>query len=152
MADNQPIPCFMVDPVWEEIDDKKTVKHWIRPDTGETHEHLHQFGPGAMWYAVWIEEHLRGTDEYWLHHYHFGPDGRVLGVQTPGGTWIIDSRCSNCTRKDDATHHCWCRHGTPPQLTVDKIPEAGGSTCAAGAGSIQCGSWHGFLRNGFLTL
>jgi hypothetical protein len=39
------------------------------------------------------------------------------------------------------------RHGEAPNITVDK----NGVTCGAGAGSIQCGSYHGFLRNGELV-
>jgi hypothetical protein len=59
---------------------------------------------------------------------------------------MIDSRASNCTLPNDREHKCWIRHGTPPDLTVDK----NGKTCAAGAGSIQLGNYHGFLRNGHL--
>jgi hypothetical protein len=39
------------------------------------------------------------------------------------------------------------RHGTPPDVTVDK----NGLTCNAGGGSIQVPGWHGFLRNGELV-
>lgn len=48
---------------------------------------------------------------------------------------------------DDAEHRCWIRHGEPPLITVDK----NGLTCAAGAGSIQCRDYHGFLRDGSFT-
>ena len=55
--------------------------------------------------------------------------------------------------KDDTgpyglAHRCWCRHGEPPNITVDK----NGPTCPAGAGSIQCNDWHGYLRNGELVV
>lgn len=89
---------------------------------------------GAMWDAHWIP--------FWK-----GPDGKCLTVMTPGGEWMIDSRASNCTLPNDDRHKCWVRHGVPPNITVDK----NGLTCSAGAGSIQCGKYHGFLRNGELT-
>jgi hypothetical protein len=96
---------------------------------------LREASAGAMWYADW-----------WLPN-NVGPDGHVLTVRIPGGhDWMVDGRASNCTRKDDKTHRCWVRHGTPPLVTVDK----NGDTCQAGAGSIQTDDWHGFLRNGFL--
>lgn len=56
---------------------------------------------------------------------------------------------SNCTMPDDKNHKCWVRHGRPEDgtLHVDK----NGHTCAAGAGSIVAGNYHGFLHNGHLT-
>jgi lambda family phage portal protein len=56
-------------------------------------------------------------------------------VRTPGGTWDIDGRASNCTRPDDDTHRCWVRHGDPRTgvVHVDKD----GDTCGAGSGSIR---------------
>ena len=90
---------------------------------------------GAMYYAPWLE------DMGWK-----GPDGKCLIVVTPGGSWVVDSMASNCTKREDTVHRCWVRHGTPPLITVDK----NGLTCGAGAGSIQSGKYHGFLRNGFL--
>lgn len=109
-----------------------------RADTGE--EMVIREAPvGAMWYAPWLDR------------FHVPQDDRGnLMVKTPGGDWDIDSQCSNCTMKDDRRqerHHCWILHGEPPNVTADK---QGGPTCAAGAGSIQCGSYHGFLRSGFL--
>jgi hypothetical protein len=96
---------------------------------------------GAMWYATWLEKY----DAY------KGPDGRCLIVKLPNGNdWTIDSRASNCTLPNDTVHKCWIRHGTPPNITVDK----NGFTCAAGAGSILSGQgdrhYHGFLINGEL--
>lgn len=87
---------------------------------------------GAMWFADWM--------------WRKGPDGHALVVQTPTGEWTIDGRASNCTLPNDAEHHCWVRHGTPPEITVDKI----GHTCAAGGGSIMIKDYHAFLRNGYL--
>jgi hypothetical protein len=97
---------------------------------------------GSMWYATWLEESNWPT----------GPDGRVLIVRLPNGSdWTIDSRASNCTLKEDTVHRCWVRHGTPPEINVDK----NGHTCQAGGGSISSREgkpdyYHGFLRNGFL--
>jgi hypothetical protein len=122
-------------------------KHWRpryrRPDTGAIFDALGSCPPGAMWDATWMHD-CRGA--YFLG----GPntDGRFLVVRLPNGNdWCIDSRASNCTKPDDEGHRCWIRHGDPPNLTVDK----NGITCDAGAGSIQSGNYHGFLRNGELT-
>lgn len=103
-------------------------------DTGELVT-LRDAPDGAMWDAVWYRPMK-------------GPDGRCLVVKCPGGSdWIIDSRASNCTMPDDSEHRCWIRHGEPPRITVDK----NGPTCAAGGGSIQAGTYHGFLRDGMFT-
>jgi hypothetical protein len=93
--------------------------------------------PGATWGALWLPEHWRG------------PDGIALMVRLPNGhDWIVDSEASNCTRKGEP-HQCWVRHGDPrkAEVTVDKD----GDTCAAGAGSILAGDYHGFLHQGVLT-
>jgi len=94
---------------------------------------------GAMYYADWMPKSVGG------------PDGRYLMVVCPGNhPWSVDGQASNCTTRQgpDAypKHKCWIRHGTPPDITVDK----NGKTCAAGAGSIVVPGWHGFLRNGWL--
>jgi hypothetical protein len=71
-------------------------------------------------------------------------------VRCPDGhDWCVDSEASNCTRKNEE-HHCWVRHGYPPEcnVTVDKNDP---NTCHAGAGSIQTPGWHGFLRDGILV-
>jgi hypothetical protein len=97
---------------------------------------------GACWNADWMLPLLGGKMPY---------DSRYLCVKCPNGCeWAIDGRASNCTRKDDNTHFCWVRHGKPEDgtLHVDK----NGDTCDAGAGSIICGDWHGFLHNGHLVL
>ena len=111
---------------------------YVRDDTGEEFGHLSKAPIGACWDATWYSDGRRR-----------GPDGRYLIVATPGGHWAIDSRASNCTMKDDDVHYCWVRHGCPEDgtLHVDK----NGNTCQAGAGSIMCGSYHGFLHNGYLT-
>lgn len=94
--------------------------------------------PGACW------------DAWWMSDWAKGPDGICLMVRCPNGRdWMVDSEASNCTRKGDRDHKCWIRHGDPREakVTVDK----NGETCAAGAGSIQAGDYHGFLQNGVLT-
>jgi hypothetical protein len=106
-----------------------------RGDTGELIT-LRHAPDGAMWDATWMPEIWRG------------PDGRALMVKCPGGhEWHIDGRASNCTMPGDNVHKCWVRHGEPPVITVDK----NGPTCAAGAGSIVAGDYHGFLQNGQFT-
>lgn len=106
---------------------------WRRADNGALTT-LREAAPGAMWDAWWL------PGPWWK-----GADGRSLMVKLPNGhEWCIDSRASNCTMPKDTEHKCWVRHGEPPNITVDK----NGKTCAAGAGSIQSGDYHGFLRGG----
>ncbi|UWZ84662.1 hypothetical protein [Occallatibacter riparius] len=122
---------------------------WERSDTGETKRRIDEFPAGAMWFADWYKSDER-KDAAGRHLYDWDWDNQFeppLIVKTPGGDWNIDSRCSNCTMPADKTHRCWVRHGNVPEITVDK----NGHTCAAGAGSILCGNYHGFLRNGYLT-
>ncbi len=108
-----------------------------RADTSEELT-LRDAPAGAMWHAPWLDT-------------MYVPQGEHnLMVKTPGGEWAVDSQANNCTMKDDykqELHHCWVRTGTPPDVTAGKL---GGATCSAGAGSIQCGSYHGFLRSGYL--
>jgi hypothetical protein len=118
----------------------RTHNWYRRADTGEALR-LQDAPPGAIWNAEWMMR--SGTTT---------ADGRYLVCRLPDGhDWAIDSRASNCGRPEDADHDCWCRHGDPPDLTVDKNPEPGRSTCTAGAGSIATPGWHGFLRNGHLV-
>lgn len=77
-----------------------------------------------------------------------GCDGKHYMIVLPNGEhWIMGRRASNCGRKDDHTHRCWVVHGESPNITIDK----NGDTCSAGAGSILCAGWHGFIRNGELV-
>lgn len=118
---------------------------WRNVETGEMYANFLALPEGAMYFADWYE--VEGSNP---KRYHFDWDNQFtppLIVKTPGGFWNIDSRASNCTMKEDRQHRCWIKHGTAPAITVDKT----GLTCAAGAGSIQCGDYHGFLRNGELT-
>jgi hypothetical protein len=123
---------------------------WMRKDTGETHDTIREFGAGAMYYADWMYTEGR-MDAQGRKLWGFEWDNQYepsLHVVTPGGEWNIDDRASNCTLKTDRLHRCWVRHGLPPNVHVDKM----GLTCGAGAGSIICGSYHGFLRHGGLTI
>lgn len=144
------IRCFFLEPTgrwtdWQQVGEhgKRRSPIYRRSDTGEELA-LNDAPVGAMWYADW---YLSEDGERKHHLIQPGPDGHVLVVRTPGGDWCVDSRASNCTMPDDDEHHCWVRHGEPPNITVDK----NGHTCRAGAGSIAVGDYHGFLRDGHLT-
>lgn len=133
---------FKEDDVWQ----LNVEPEYARQDDASIVYTLRKAPPGAMWHADWM---LReGRNDY------RGPDDHCLVVRLPNKhDWMIDSRASNCTMPDDDVHKCWCRHGEPPNITVDK----NGNTCAAGAGSIGSGKenepgyYHGFLQNGELT-
>lgn len=113
---------------------------------------------GAMYYPAWLQP--RGSNEAGPNSYVEPTDGSVLTVIVPAmpdgsgrSEWIVDAYCKNCDRKGQR-HHCWCRRGTPPNVTVDKNPPADGlGTCSAGGGSIWIDpprGWHGFLTGGWL--
>lgn len=147
-----PTKCFMVEATgvtrkrrchcrWE-CPNEVTESEYKRLDSGETlFGYPSDFGPGAMWYEP-RPEISEGKPYYWDND-----ADRHLIVMTPGGSWDIDSRASNCGSPNERLHRCWIRHGIPPLVTVDKQ----GFTCSAGGGSIRAGSYHGFLRNGILT-
>lgn len=100
--------------------------------------------PGDLYYATWYDCVERGK----CIHKWSNCDGKHLFAICPNGqAWDIDSRASNCTMPEDTTHRCWVRHGEPPNIHVDK----NGHTCAAGAGSIIAGDYHGFLHHGKFT-
>lgn len=106
--------------------------------------------PGGVY---WNKHHRSDDDENYPNGYCPGRwtncPGRHLVVILPNGhTWDVDSRASNCTLPEDRTHRCWVRDSDNLEtMTVGK----GGNTCAAGAGSILAGDYHGFLQNGWLT-
>lgn len=112
-----------------------TERLWRRTDTGELFT-LKEAPPGSIYRASWMEPQWAGADG---HSY--------VAICPNGRPWNIDGPASNCTMPGELTHRCWIRHGAPPNFTVDK----NGHTCAAGAGSIQAGDYHGFLRNGVFT-
>lgn len=143
------IKCFFVKDTgkkakWRDIknDDGKVIgrsqdRIYRRTDTGEEFVGLNNVPVGGMWFADWFG--LRWNPQL----------GFSLIVKTPGGEWHVDQQASNCTMPDDyyqKKHHCWIIEGELPNITVSK----NGKTCGAGAGSIQMGSYHGFLRNGYL--
>lgn len=141
------------------------VRFWARADDPEVEwPSLAEVPPGGMWDATWYHDSPQFC----------GPDGRCIVVKCPNGfDWMVDGRCSNCPEpcrdcgvayvshsaansqacrqyypRDDYAHKCWIRHGALPVITVDKN---GGPTCAAGAGSIQAGDYHGHLLQGEFT-
>lgn len=142
-----PAKCENCDYRFTEADAKLlfTREIYRRVDTGalETWEYM-PFG--AVRHCAYLLEYR----DHWR-----GDDGRILEVKIPANyasgqtCWIIDSQCSNCTKKEDQTHRCWVRHGRPEDgtLHVDKK----GNTCSAGAGSIQVPGFHGYLHNGHIT-
>lgn len=136
------IQCFLLVPVAKE--QNPDGRRWQRADNGQIYENLRDAPPGAMWYADWYMNDETPPRSMFHWDNQMTPP---LIVKTPGGDWDVDSRASNCTLPQDRTHRCWCRHGEVPRITVDK----NGHTCGAGAGSIVCGDYHGFLRDGFLT-
>lgn len=114
---------------------------------------------GAMYFPTWLQPGQSYDEpEGSTPGYCEPQDGGVLTVIVPAwndhtgrSEWVVDSYCSNCTRRGER-HHCWPRHGKAPWITVDK----NGDTCAAGAGSIWVNmssgrGWHGFLREGWLV-
>jgi hypothetical protein len=123
--DKAPIQCFVV-----EADGEGN----FRRDGGDWLP-MSAMPVGAMYYADWMQRK--------------GPDGHRLFVLTPGGLWSPDGRASNCTRPEDNEHHCWVRHGTPPNITVDKNGDTCGCGCSIGQGPGYS-DYHGFLRNGVL--
>jgi hypothetical protein len=136
---------------WHPPEREMTDTRWDvrRLDTGEIVArdvwHLSSAGvPGAMY---WQSVSSKAADERQPGSSLFA-SGPQLEVILPDLTpWNIDGRATNCGQPEDFEHRCWVRHGEPPAITVDK----NGLTCAAGAGSIQTGTWHGFLTNGELV-
>ena len=80
-------------------------------------------------------------------------DGKHLVCMVPDVAdgcypWCIDGRASNCTMPEDHSHRCWVRRGDLANGDLHVSKE--GFTCAAGAGSIQLGTYHGHLHNAHL--
>lgn len=92
--------------------------------------------------VFWLDLHSPDPCYFWDNC--SGP--HLYGVLPNGYQWNIDGRASNCDQKDDRTHRCWVRHGSPEEgaIHVDKA----GVTCGAGAGSIKVPGWHGHLTHG----
>jgi hypothetical protein len=100
--------------------------------------------PGAMF---WSSIGDRQADEHLAGSRLFASGPQLQVILPDNNPWNIDARANNCGKPADFEHRCWIRHGDPPAITVDK----GGLTCTAGAGSIDSGTWHGFLRAGELV-
>ena len=133
-----PKKCEYCDYQFEDKDQWQIFRDhiWIRQDTGEKVS-LRNAPAGALYRATWYEP-----------NYAVGKDGQSWCCVLPGGhVWTIDGRASNCTLPNDKEHRCWVRHGVAPDFHIDK----NGHTCAAGAGSILAGGYHGFLHNGHLV-
>lgn len=113
---------------------QRSTRHLYRRADDHTVEYDEQTMPaGAIRWADWMPT-MSGIGG-WI-------------VRLPDlSDWTPDRRASNCTMPDDDVHRCWVIHGEAPMLHVDKD----GVSCAAGAGSIQTGKWHGFLRHGQLV-
>lgn len=107
-------------------------------ETGEEYQTWRDIPGGGIQMAPWLDS---------MYHAQLG---HCFNVKCPDGAWWCpDSRASNCTMPDDfkqERHHCWVIEGELPNISVGKK----GPTCAAGAGSIQTGGWHGFLIDGWL--
>lgn len=115
---------------------------WRRRDGAPTdlRKRPEDFGVGATWECPWLTVLFENTWDDW-------PAGKApIEILTPGRGWMPESRASNCTMPNDKRHRCWVLHGEGLGLTANKA----GVTCGAGAGSIQCGVWHGWLEGGFL--
>lgn len=158
------------DPRWQEMRCERCGILFTEADGNKQlwAEHLHSGSPDGKLYTLRDAPAGAMWDAKWMHDYDWavGPDGIALMVRLPNGwDWHVDGEASNCTRTqykkwvdekgsqwqrwEGRTHYCWLRHGDPRtgNVHVDK----NGDTCAAGAGSILAGSYHGFLHNGYLT-
>jgi len=126
---------------WQELIYRRTdtgQEHVLHPSADASAVGAPTAPPGASWDAHWLT-YLAGRNS----------DGIVLMVRCPNGhDWNVDSESNNCTRKGEP-HNCWVRHGDPRQANV--TADKNGDTCAAGAGSILAGDYHGFLQAGVLT-
>lgn len=96
-------------------------KIYRRPETGEEHYDVWDFGPGAMF-----------DSKDWRPDSDVGPDGVCLSVVLPPAgsqsVWCIDGPANNGGR--------WTRTGTIPNVTASP--------------SILTGQYHSFLQNGVL--
>lgn len=142
-----PTKCDHCDYVFAEDDEWQVFYECVYVSGDGREMTLRDRVPGACWDAEWFYKDSDGNPEPGRR---VGPDGRFLIAVCPNGhEWMIDYRASNCTMPDDDEHRCWVRHGRPEDgtLHVDK----NGLTCAAGAGSIIAGDYHGFLHDGKFT-
>ncbi len=125
-----------------------------REDTG-AETTIEDAPAGAIWNAWWNADIWHGEDGLNLMckmpgDHHWNIDGCASNCDSPCARCHVPRHACQCKYPngyvDSRPHKCWVRHGTPPNLTVDK----NGITCGAGAGSILVPGWHGYLRNGIL--
>jgi hypothetical protein len=96
--------------------------------------------PGDGYYADNMSE------DFWWDN----PIRPVIVLILPNGVeWFLNSRANNCSLPNDRTHRCWCITGSLEDGTLNSDGK-NCHTCSAGAGSIQGGKYHGFLRHGYL--
>ncbi|MDQ4119906.1 MAG: hypothetical protein M3209_00380 [Acidobacteriota bacterium] len=115
----------------------RTERLYRNEETSELYA-LRDLPPGAIYYASWMDRIYKPQLEHC-----------IIVILPNGNPWMIDSQANNCTIPEDHNqrqHHCWIIEGKLPTINVSK----NGKTCQAGAGSILSGSYHGFLRNGYL--
>ena len=145
-----PTKCEHCDHQFTEDDHWQILERRIyrRHDDNSVLMLLENAPPGAIWNAEWLADRERGDESrMWI-----GPDDRALMCKCPDGhDWHIDGQASNCTMPDDHVHKCWVRTGRPEDGTLHVSKGKPGESCAAGAGSIQTGKWHGFLHHGHLV-
>lgn len=100
--------------------------------------------------CCWVNENAHRSDgQCWSGWTNC--DGRHVHVVLPNGSdWDLDGRARNCGSPDDTTHRCWVRVGDPEHPETLHVSKDG-KTCAAGAGSISAGDYHGFLVHGTLS-
>lgn len=101
--------------------------------------------PGDLFFADWY--HSGGTQ---CHYWNNCTGQHLICILPNGDTWDTNSRASNCTMQEDKTHRCWVVKGDPSKGEPVHVSKEG-PTCAAGAGSIVSGNYHGFLHHGQLT-
>jgi len=105
--------------------------------------------PGDAFWATWFHSHGEevGCHAGWTNC--ADERGHLHLVLPDGHHFDCSSRAKNCSRPKDKKHRCWSVEGTPEggDLSLGK----GGDTCKAGAGSVDTGTWHGFVRDGLMT-
>lgn len=142
-----PTTCEKCDYVFTGEDQWQVNQHPVYVADDGREMVLHEAPPGAIWEATWM-----GRESWGIN----GGTGPAYVIKLPNGAdFMPGSGASNCDRQGE-DHDCWCVHGEAPNLTIDKNPEPGRSTCSAGGGSIWSGQgspneWHGFVTNGELV-
>lgn len=113
----------------------REARVWNTEDGNNNH-------PGDMFWADWMH-YQDGKCPYWDNCNN--PKGHLVVVCPNGVAFDTDMRATNCNKLQDRLHRCWEKKGEPPLVTI------GGPLSDNGVGSIQCGNWHGYLRDGNLV-